>query len=47
MSPPDKSSSAFDTIYFFKHYGIAPQIVIFVKAISMPNVSCNPLLGLT
>ena len=47
MSPPDKNSSAFNTIYSLEQYGITPQVVMFVKARSIPNVSRNPMLSLT
>ena len=47
MSPPVENSSAFNTIYFPEQYGLTPQFVMFIKDRSIPNVSRNPMLGLT
>ena len=47
MSPPDKNSSVFNTSYVLKWYGFTPQVVMSIKARSVPGVSCNPMSGLT
>ena len=35
MSPPDRNSSSFNTIYFLKQCGFTLQVVMFVKARSI------------